>query len=161
MAEQDIQAGSAQVHAPRANLPAEVSASDVEHDSLFEVLVDNEQDVTGLVAYSLAMLAFRDWRAAFANRNHREATAEELAAFRLGEGSARRISDYRKLAERALAERGGTGETFVGIPGMPRRRVGQKPVNLKEALGYLALLCLLVAVLAIVVNYAKGRFFGP
>lgn len=72
-------------------------------DTIFEKLVSGENDVIGLLAYSLSMQNKRDWLAAFKAETGRDPTTAEMAAYDIGERIERRLTTYRKLAENALA----------------------------------------------------------
>ena len=63
----------------------------------------DEEDVVGLLAFSLSMQNKRDWLAAFKKEVGRDPTPQELAAYDIGERIDRRLATYRKLAEHALA----------------------------------------------------------
>jgi hypothetical protein len=73
------------------------------HDSVFDKLVHQEEDVIGLLAYSLSMQNKRDWLTAFKQELGRDPNAAELAAYDIGERIERRLATYRKLAEHALS----------------------------------------------------------
>ncbi|GLS23392.1 hypothetical protein GCM10007874_64130 [Labrys miyagiensis] len=91
--------------------PAEVAPSKVPpatktgllNDHVFERLVQDEEDVVGLLAYSLSMQNKRDWLLAFHKEVGRDPTPAELAAYDIGERIERRLMTYRKLAEHALS----------------------------------------------------------
>ena len=72
-------------------------------DTIFEKLVSGENDVIGLLAYSLSMQNKRDWLAAFKSEAGRDPTPAEMTAYDIGERIERRLATYRKLAEHALS----------------------------------------------------------
>ena len=72
-------------------------------DTIFDKLVSGENDVIGLLAYSLSMQNKRDWLAAFKSEAGRDPTAAEMTAYDIGERIERRLATYRKLAEHALS----------------------------------------------------------
>jgi hypothetical protein len=72
-------------------------------DTIFDKLVGEENDVVGLLAYSLSMQNKRDWLAAFQVETGRDPTPAEMLAYDVGERIERRLATYRKLAENALA----------------------------------------------------------
>jgi hypothetical protein len=72
-------------------------------DTIFDKLVSGENDVVGLLAYSLSMQNKRDWLAAFQAETGRAPTPSEMTAYDIGEKIERRLATYRKLAENALA----------------------------------------------------------
>jgi hypothetical protein len=75
----------------------------IARDTIFDRLVSGENDVVGLLAYSLSMQNKRDWLAAFQAEKGRDPDGAELAAYEIGERIERRLATYRKLAEHALA----------------------------------------------------------
>lgn len=83
-------------------------------DTIFEKLVSNDQDVVGLLAYSLAMQNRRDWLIAFHSATGRDPEPGEVAAFDIGEQIERRLATYRKLAENALS-----GNSHWGAASLP------------------------------------------
>jgi hypothetical protein len=72
-------------------------------ETIFDRLVSGENDVVGLLAYSLSMQNKRDWLAAFQAEKGRDPNPDELGAYDIGERIERRLATYRKLAENALA----------------------------------------------------------
>lgn len=72
-------------------------------DTIFDRLVGDENDVIGLLAYSLSMQNKRDWLAAFQSERGRDPGADEMSAYDIGERIERRLATYRKLAEHALS----------------------------------------------------------
>jgi hypothetical protein len=72
-------------------------------ETIFDRLVSGENDVVGLLAYSLSMQNKRDWLAAFQAEKGRDPNADEMTAYDIGERIERRLATYRKLAENALA----------------------------------------------------------
>ncbi|MGJ4854707.1 hypothetical protein AB4037_20880 [Labrys sp. KB_33_2] len=92
---QDHQSQSEAAPAPiKAGLPS---------DNVFDRLVHDEEDVVGLLAFSLSTQNKRDWLVAFKQEVGRDPTPDELAAYDIGERIDRRLATYRKLAEHALA----------------------------------------------------------
>jgi hypothetical protein len=97
---------------------------------VFALMVENDDDIHGLVAYALYKQSKRDWMMEFATRNGREPTAEEIDTYILGERTPRRLATYKRLAGDAL-ERfragGRTGERLMAAgqaqaaaqPGLP------------------------------------------
>ncbi|OCC05737.1 hypothetical protein BA190_07255 [Labrys sp. WJW] len=96
---QDHQSKSEVASAPN---PAPAKAG-LHSDNVFDRLVHDEEDVVGLLAFSLSMQNKRDWLAAFKKEVGRDPTPQELAAYDIGERIDRRLATYRKLAEHALA----------------------------------------------------------
>lgn len=159
---------------------------DPHRNPMFGLLVKDDRDLTGLLAYSFYKLTKREWLTAFAAANDREPSADEIRAFILGEQTGRRIAGYRRQAEDALAGRAPEAgaphqpplerprmetilQQFARNPGEPLRAPEPTPAapaatppqpGLKKIAGYLLLLLLLVGLLALVVNYAKTSFFA-
>ena len=74
--------------------------------SLFNELVTEDSDVVGLVAYSLYKQNKHDFLVAFSREWGRGPDERELAAYTLGEATARRLATYRHLAQETLEGRG-------------------------------------------------------
>lgn len=70
---------------------------------MLDLLVKDERDLAGLIAYGLYKLSKRDWLSAFQQANAREPSAAELDAFVIGERTERRLAGYRRQAESGLA----------------------------------------------------------
>lgn len=158
---------------------------DPHRNPMFGLLVKDDSDLAGLLAYSLYKLSKREWLNAFTAAHEREPNGDEMRAFILGEQTARRIASYRRQAEDALAgrapepERANQSQTerprmetilqqFArGSAGAalrapePSAAAMQKPQpNLRTMGGYLLILLALVGLLALMVNYAKSSFFA-
>ncbi|MDE2578976.1 MAG: hypothetical protein KGL46_09245 [Hyphomicrobiales bacterium] len=76
---------------------------DAGRTAVFSALVQNDQDVTGLVAYSIFKQNELDWYADFRKAKGREPNADEVDAYIIGESTQRRFATYRMLAESTLA----------------------------------------------------------
>jgi hypothetical protein len=97
-----------------------------ERNGVFRQLVSDDADIAGLVAYSIYKQNKLDWLKAFEQAKGRTPTADELAAYIIGEGTPRRLATYRHLAEATLA---GNGPEVGGVPGprpLPRRAAGSE-----------------------------------
>ncbi|WP_448146516.1 hypothetical protein [Labrys miyagiensis] len=107
MSEDETMATEPSDYQPPAEVPpAQVPPSSKQgllNDHVFERLVHDEEDVVGLLAYSLSMQNKRDWLLAFHKEVGRDPTPSELAAYDIGERIDRRLATYRKLAEYALS----------------------------------------------------------
>jgi hypothetical protein len=79
------------------------SSSAGDRNSIFKRLVTADDDVVGLVAYSLYKQSKLDWIGAFEQDRGRVPNDGELGSYIIGEGTARRLGTYRHLAETALA----------------------------------------------------------
>ena len=143
-------------------------------------LVADDNDVVGLLAFSLQTLSERDWRAAFETRSGRQPTEEEFAVFLIGETTDRRAAGYRQRAEALLGAHQDARDP--GPPELPRatnlfpdfamrsRRPSRGAMGLTlpaqtqpglAVMGkYALLLLVLVGVLAVLVNFAKSSFFA-
>jgi hypothetical protein len=71
--------------------------------SVFQKLVAADDDVVGLVAYSIYKQNKLDWLRAFENLRSRAPGEAELSAYVIGENTPRRLATYRHLAESTLA----------------------------------------------------------
>lgn len=73
---------------------------------VFQRLVSDDNDIAGLVAYSIYKQNKLDWLRAFETAKGRAPEAAELSAYIIGEATPRRLATYRHLAEATLAGRG-------------------------------------------------------
>ena len=89
---------------PVPGAPVDEAAS--ERVTVFGSLVTADDDIVGLVAYSIYKQHENDWLIAFRKAKGREPSEAESSAFIIGEGTARRLATYRHLAEATLAGRG-------------------------------------------------------
>ena len=136
-------------------LPEDQAAVAHPADKMFDLLVESEADVAGLIAYSLTERTRRDWIAAFRAVQRREPNAAEREAFHLGEQLPRRLAAYRALAAelmlRSQAERAGPGA--LGSPAPGRMPAGPQTLQLAarspvtwRTIGFLLLLLVAMAV---------------
>ena len=93
------------------NMPATGSITttasrESERNDVFAKLVTGDNDIIGLVAYSIYKQNKFDWLQAFNRAKGREPTEDELNAYIVGEGTARRLATYRHLAHATLEGRG-------------------------------------------------------
>ncbi len=82
------------------------ASGDGERNEVFSSLVTNDNDIVGLVAYSIYKQNKHDWLVAFNKLKSREPNDDELQAYIVGESTPRRLSTYRHLAEATLEGRG-------------------------------------------------------
>jgi hypothetical protein len=68
----------------------------------FELLVKDESDRAGLMAFGLLELARRDWDKAFRAERGHAPNERDIAAFDVGQRMPRRIEHYRRLGEAML-----------------------------------------------------------
>ncbi len=85
--------------------PAPASRESDRND-VFAKLVTADNDIIGLVAYSIYKQNKFDWLQAFHRARGREPNDDEVAAYIVGEGTARRLATYRHLAHATLEGRG-------------------------------------------------------
>ncbi|MGL4635152.1 MAG: hypothetical protein ACRCWF_04150 [Beijerinckiaceae bacterium] len=151
-------------HLPTVELEANVPE---EHrNPMFELLVQSENDVTGLMAYALYKQNKRDWLVTFQATNGRAPTDAEVAAFILGERIPRRTSTYRNLAEDMLAKGGPKSGLLNGLMSAPANDTDRtrtmpgapaKPKTLSWR--YIGFLLAMLVVMAIVFRVAAGWLF--
>jgi hypothetical protein len=148
-------------------LQAEAQAQP-ERNPVFALLVQNETDTTGLLAYALYKQNKRDWLIAHHDRVSRDPTPAELESYITGESIPRRIATYRRLAEDMLA----SDATAVPKTGLlnglmvaandaatPRAAAAQAS---KQAITwkYIAFLLAMLVAMAVLFRLAAGWLFG-
>ena len=74
-----------------------------QRNALFSVLVLNDDDLVGLVAYSILKQDEADWLTAFRNARNRMPTPWEVQAYIIGQSTSRRLASYRKIASSTLS----------------------------------------------------------
>ena len=109
---------------------AAADSSEASFDPIFDVLVKDETDIGGLVAYGLHALSRRDWHAAFMRAHGREPTPEEHHVFIIGERTQRRLAAYRAEGEAMLVSR--IGDATPNRRSMPAS-VDLVPVTIAHA----------------------------
>ena len=82
-------------------------------NGVFKSLVKGDDDITGLVAYSVFKQNELDWLNEFRKKKGREPTDDETDAYILGESTPRRLATYRHLADATLS---GKGPEVAGQP---------------------------------------------
>ena len=97
-----------------------LSADEKGRNGVFAHLVQGDDDIAGLVAYSIYKQHKLDWLRAFESVQGRPPNESELASYFIGEGTPRRIATYRHLAEATLAGHGPNGGGLVIEPGRAR-----------------------------------------
>lgn len=85
------------------------AAGPTDAKGIFPKLVAGDDDIVGLVAYSLYKQNKIDWMRAFETQNGRRPNDEEFAAYIIGENTPRRVSIYRFLAESTIGRSGASG----------------------------------------------------
>ena len=99
------------VQLPRAAapLPAPAAAGkpeatgEAERNPIFDALVSPDEDIAGLVAYSIYKQNKRAWLDDFIKATGRSPTEAESRAYIIGESTERRLTTYRHLAAATLS----------------------------------------------------------
>jgi len=81
----------------------EENTGEAERNPIFDALVTPDEDVAGLVAYSLYKQNKRAWLEDFIKATGRAPTDAETRAYIIGERTERRLNTYRHLAASTLA----------------------------------------------------------
>jgi hypothetical protein len=158
---------------PLATEPAETA-----RNPIFELLVQNEGDVVGLLAYALYKQNKRDWLIAFQATHGRDPDGGETSAFILGERIPRRCATYRRLAGDMLQRGDAKPGLLVGLMNPPANDVaGQYPMmpgGQQKGLGqqngsghkkvltwrYVGMLLLMLVAMAVLFRLAAAWLFG-
>ncbi|QGM97112.1 hypothetical protein [Methylocystis parvus] len=108
--DEDIQAPVEQALAPVVDesLPALTTTAPGPSDAgrakgIFGKLVSSDDDLVGLVAYSLYKQNKIDWMRDFEKAQGRPPNEQEFSVYGLGENTGRRVATYRYLAEATIA----------------------------------------------------------
>jgi hypothetical protein len=102
---------------PAAPADADAEAlGEAERNPVFAALVKPDDDVEGLVAYSLYKQNKRDWLDHFVKATGRAPNEAETRAYIIGESTERRLNTYRQLAAATLA-----GQQAQAADGAPRK----------------------------------------
>ncbi|MGI3902955.1 MAG: hypothetical protein ACRYGP_18945 [Janthinobacterium lividum] len=97
-----------------------------EHNVVFTSLVTADDDIVGLVAYSIYKQNKYDWLQAFGRLEGRMPDAAEAQSYLLGESTARRLATYRHLAQAVLD---GRGPEVIGTSGGVARNAAGRPAK--------------------------------
>ena len=89
--------------APAAAEPNSETVGEAERNPIFDALVTPDEDVGGLVAYSIYKQNKRAWLDDFVKTTGRAPSEAETRSYIIGESTERRISTYRRLAASTLA----------------------------------------------------------
>lgn len=97
-----------------------------EHNVVFTSLVTGDDDIVGLVAYSIYKQNKYDWLQAYGRLEGRMPEPAEVHSYLLGESTPRRLATYRHLAQAVLDGRGAevAGSAAEGRAGLPQRPGG-------------------------------------
>jgi hypothetical protein len=147
---------------------AETVPAEEARNPIYDLLVQGETDVIGLLAYSLYKQNKRDWLIAFQATHGRDPGGAETDAFILGERIPRRIATYRRLAEDMLDKGHVQGASLLsGLVSAPANDLGhQRPLGQKAnrptiTWRYIGTLLAALVVMAIVFRLAAAWLFGP
>lgn len=125
-----------------------------------------DDDLVGLLAYSMYKQRKRDWIIEFGKQQGRDPTADEARSFLIGETTSSRLNDYRQQSELILASYG--DEIIKGArPSIEREAVAgrieaslawhkQVPGGIVAALSY----TLILIALAIILRLAGVDLLG-
>jgi hypothetical protein len=91
---------------PSATDAGAETAGEAERNPIFDALVGPDEDVGGLIAYSLYKQNKRAWLDDFVKATGRAPTDAETRAYIIGESTERRLGTYRHLAASTLAGKG-------------------------------------------------------
>ena len=150
----DVTPARRPVEAPPAS--AETTIVDpAEHNVVFTTLVTGDQDVVGLVAYSIYKQNKYDWLMAFNHELGRMPNEAEVHSYLLGESTTRRLATYRHLAEATLDGRGIEVPGVSSSVGKPRAGVATPrsepaaPVDDGSKLQRIVLIAVIAVIIAI------------
>jgi hypothetical protein len=147
-------------------LPEAVQAEET-HNPMFELLVQSESDVTGLLAYALYKQNKRDWLIAFQATHGRDPDGAETEAFILGERLPRRTATYRRLAGDLQRRGEDTGPGLLSglmqAPANDSRATGptlQQAAKSPVTWRYIAIMLMMLVAMAVVFRLAGAWLFG-
>jgi hypothetical protein len=151
---------------PRIDITAPQPSAQDKLNPMYELLVQSETDVTGLLAYALYKQNKRDWLIAFHERAAREPTGSEIDSFITGERIARRIATYRRLADDMLLREPqqptGLLNGLLAAPANDDGRMMAQPAKptAKVTMRYIFVMLALLVTMAIVFRLAAGWLFS-
>ena len=154
---------------PKVGEPAAISqarnAPEDLRNPMFELLVQNESDISGLLAYALYKQNKRDWLIAFQAAHGRMPDSAEAEAFILGERIPRRTATYRKLAEDMLQRGEARTSLLGGLITPPANDVaGQYPMHPQQkkplTWRYVGFLLIMLVAMAVAFRLAGAWLFG-
>ncbi len=99
-------AGGLEAVSEVARSAAQMAADEHERNAVFGSLVNGDDDIVGLVAYSIYKQNKHDWLVSFNKAKGREPEEAEATSYIIGESTARRLAIYRHLAQATLEGRG-------------------------------------------------------
>ncbi|MGD1039009.1 MAG: hypothetical protein ABR878_18000 [Roseiarcus sp.] len=149
----ETEVGAAQVEkAPSSKGPTAPAAADAnaehvgeaERNPIFDALVTPNDDIAGLVAYSLYKQNKRAWLDDFIKATGRAPSDAESRAYIIGESTERRLNAYRRLAAETLAGQGPRPPTANGA--------ARKAIPIAGALVWALVVVLALAVLGLALH---------
>lgn len=158
MSDMDSEAAQVKLGGGMPNLPqagglaaSPQGVGDAERNPIFDALVaPNEEDVAGLIAYSIYKQNKRAWLDDFIKVTSRAPSDAETRSYIIGESTERRLTTYRRLADMTLS-----GE----IPG--RMGVVRRPAtSIGSATGALWAVAIVVALAVLGLAIHAGYFNG-
>jgi hypothetical protein len=130
--------------------PSTEAVGDAERNPIFDALVaPNEEDVAGLIAYSIYKQNKRAWLDDFVKVTSRAPSEAETRSYIIGESTERRLTTYRRLADMTLS-----GE----IPG--RMGARRPATSIGSATGALWAVAIVVALAVLGLAIHSGYFNG-
>lgn len=108
--------------------PAEPRADAADNNEIFTKLVSGDDDIIGLVAYSLYKQNKIDWMRAFESRYGRAPNEMEFAAYIVGENTPRRVATYRFLAESTVNRSGVSSSAPSSSPVAKFGEISKRPL---------------------------------
>lgn len=132
---------------------------DAGRNAVFAALVKGDQDITGLVAYSIFKQNELDWLSDFRNAKGREPSDAEADAYIIGESTPRRLATYRHLADATL---GGAGPDVASAGASGGRSfAAQQPARPAGGFGVSAIVYFVLAIVVLVAVYYAARYGVP
>ena len=132
---------------------------------VFGSLVSGDDDIVGLVAYSIYKQNKHDWLVAFGKARGREPNDSELQAYIIGESTVRRLATYRHLAQATLDGRGPEVSRAPASESFSQRSyaIAQRHKSVARAggPGSKILLFVLGAIVVVAALYFAARFGLP
>jgi hypothetical protein len=133
--------------APDARTDARAEMTPAERASVFGSLITEDNDIVGLVAYSIYKQNKHDFLVAFARARGREPNEAEVAAYIVGEGTPRRLAIYRHLAQATLDGRGPDVQIAPGALASRGKGSETSSLNTKLLIAAIGLMALTLAYL--------------
>ncbi len=151
-----------------ATQAAILSDAGEDRNPVFGMLVSGDDDIVGLVAYSIYKQNKRDWLIAFLNAKGRQPNEDEKQSYILGDSTPRRLATFRHLAQATLEGRGPEVpfKPWQGLDGAARAYpIAQRPMlpvfgrtmsATSARISYLAL-----GIVVLIAIYLAARFGLP